>query len=282
MDKADFRTVLLVGDFGSGKRSIVEGYVNKLKKNVRTDQVIEIDFDDILQKTHSNGDFSQIINDIFYVATHNETFEITLVLNNIGHLLNLNCYGNTGFSFVNTLIGAIEEDNLKIIAYVVDGAIIHNDNEIGNILDMNDVREISDQCLIINSADVFTKREDVIKFDEIMSLEFNLIGLKVVDQKGKKLGKVVDYTVDSGSFIIYQLIVQRPITSSFFDPQLTINRSQIVEIDDEKITIKHDKQKVRLPKANSKKDFVPNYVNPFRKPNYSEEDKAESSSSTSE
>jgi len=116
MDKADFRTVLLVGDFGSGKRSIVDGYVDKLKKNVRTDQVIEVDFDDILQKTHSNGDFSQIINDIFYVATHNETFEITLVLNNLGHLLNLNCYGNAGFSFVNTLLNYIEEDNLKIIA----------------------------------------------------------------------------------------------------------------------------------------------------------------------
>ena len=116
MDKSDFRTVLLVGDFGSGKRSIIEGYVNKLNKNVRTDQVIEIDFNDILQKTHSNGDFSQIINDIFYVATHNETFEITLVLNNIGHLLNLNCYGNAGFSFVNTLINYIEEYNLKIIA----------------------------------------------------------------------------------------------------------------------------------------------------------------------
>ena len=116
MSKSDFRSVLLVGDFGSGKRSIIEGYVNKLAKNVKGDKVIEIDFNDILQKTHSNGDFGQIINDIFTVATENETFEITLVLNNIGHLLNLNCYGNTGFSFVNTLTSAIEEDNLKIIA----------------------------------------------------------------------------------------------------------------------------------------------------------------------
>ena len=90
-----------------------------------------------------------------------------------------------GGEIARTTRAIIDPDNLKIIAYVVDGAIIHNDNEIGNILDMNDVREISDQGLIVNSADVFTKREDVIKFDEIMSLEFNLVGLKVVDQKGK-------------------------------------------------------------------------------------------------
>ena len=115
MSKVDSRAVLLVGDFGSGKRSIIEGYVDKLEKNIKKDKVIEIDFNEILKKAHSS-DFGQIINDIFYISTHNESFEITLVLNNIGHLLNLNCYGNAGFSFVNTLIQAIENDNLKIIA----------------------------------------------------------------------------------------------------------------------------------------------------------------------
>ena len=117
MSKSDFRTVMLVGDYGSGKRSIIEGYVDKLNKNARTDQVIAIDFNNILQKSRT-GDFSQIIDDLFFVATHNDEFEITLVMNNLGHLLNLNCYGNAGFSFVNNLIKAIEEDDLKLIATV--------------------------------------------------------------------------------------------------------------------------------------------------------------------
>lgn len=115
MSKVDGRSVLLVGDYGSGKRTIIEGYVDKLEKNVKSEKVISIDFNDIIKKAHS-GDFGQIINDIFYVSTNNESFEITLVLNGIGHLLNLNCYGPAGFSFVNALISAIENDNLKIIA----------------------------------------------------------------------------------------------------------------------------------------------------------------------
>lgn len=118
MDKVDYRTVLLVGDFGSGKRSVIEGYVNKLHKNVRRDKVIEIDFDDICSKTQSGGDFTKIINDVFFAATNNETFEITLVVNRLAHLLNLNCYGNAGFSFVNTLINYIKDNNLKMIATV--------------------------------------------------------------------------------------------------------------------------------------------------------------------
>ena len=117
MNMSDFRTVMLVGDHGSGKRSIIEGYVDKLVKNAKNDQVIAVDFNEILQKSRT-GDFPQIVDDLFYVASHNEGFEIVLVLNNLGHLLNLNCYGNAGFSFVNNLVQSIEEDNLKVIATV--------------------------------------------------------------------------------------------------------------------------------------------------------------------
>lgn len=115
MDKVDYRTVLLVGDFGSGKRSIIEGYVNKLNKNVRRDQVIEVDFDLVLQKTQNGNDFTKIVNDVFSAAVDNREDEIIMVVDRITHLLNLNCYGNAGFSFVNTLVNYIKNYNLKII-----------------------------------------------------------------------------------------------------------------------------------------------------------------------
>ena len=174
----------------------------------------------------------------------------------------------------------IDPESLSVIAYELDTREV-DDPEAGDILMIEDVREFTDDGLIINSTDNLVNREDVIKLDKVMSLGFKLIGLKVVTKDGKKLGKVINYTLDSGSFSIFQLIVQRPFLDAIVDPELTINRSQIVEIDDDKITIKHDKQKVKLPKAGSK-EFVPNYVNPFRKPSYSEEEAAESSSKISE
>ena len=189
---------------------------------------------------------------------------------------------HVGGEIARTKRAIIDPEDLKIIAYTVDGPVIHNDPEVGNILDLNDVREMCEQGMIVDSADVFTNREDVVKLDEIMSLEFDLVGLKVVDQKGKKLGKIVDYTIDSGSFTVYQLIVQRPVMSSFLDPQLTINRSQIVEIDDFKVVIKHSTSqvKVKKPKEAEQEDFVPNFVNPFRKPDYAPDES--NSSKTSE
>ena len=115
MSKTDFRTVLLVGDYGSGKRSVIEGYVDRLEKDMRADRVVEVDFNDILMKAH-NADFSQVINEVLNAASDNNNYNIVVVLNNLGHLLNLNCYGNAGFSFVNTLTKAIEEESLRIIA----------------------------------------------------------------------------------------------------------------------------------------------------------------------
>ena len=188
---------------------------------------------------------------------------------------------HVGGEIARTKRAIIDPEDLKIIAYTVDGPVVHNDPEVGNILDLTDVREMSDQGLIVNSADVFTTQEDVVKLDEIMSLEFDLVGLKVVDQKGKKLGKIIDYTIDSGSFTVYQLIVQRPVMSSFLDPQLTINRSQIVEIDDFKVVIKHSTSQLKVKKQDKARedDFVPNFVNPFRKPDYAPDESSSSKTS---
>ena len=192
-----------------------------------------------------------------------------------------------GGEIARTTKAIIDPEDLMVRAYTLSGAVIDNDPEVGQILDTRDVREYSSEGLIVDSADRFVNQEDVIRIDEIMKLNFDLIGLKVVTSKGKKLGKVVDYTLDSNTFMIYQIIVQRPLMESFIDPQLTINRSQITEIDDYKITIKHDKQQIKVsekPKEKIEEAFEPSYVNPFRKTDYahSEDSIDYNSSSTSE
>lgn len=182
----------------------------------------------------------------------------------------------------------VDPEDLSIMAFELEGPIIR-DPEIGSFLMAEDIRETSNQGLVVDSADRFVNPEDVIRLNEVLELNFNLEGLKVVTKEGKnfkKLGKIIDYTVDSSTLSIFQIIAQRPFMESFVDPQLTINRSQITEVDDFKITIKHDKQKIKVeqPVKETKGDFVPNYTNPFRKPTYSpvEEDMSDNSSSTSE
>ncbi|MBQ7041005.1 hypothetical protein IJN73_02990 [Candidatus Saccharibacteria bacterium] len=156
----------------------------------------------------------------------------------------------------------IDPNDLKIIGFVVGGGVIGG--EIGNILRVESVREYSDIGIIVDSEDVFVSRVDVMKIDEIMSLEFKLTGLKCVTKKGTKLGKIVSYTVDTGNFKIMQIVVQRPVLKSFIDPELLISRNEIVEVDDYKVVVKDEEDKIR--KRATKEDFVPNFINPFRQP----------------
>ena len=136
----------------------------------------------------------------------------------------------------------LDPDRLKISAFRVWGPIIKNDPELGDILDARDVREFSPLGLIIDSAEDFVNSGDVIKIDKCLELNFSMFGLSVVTKKGTKLGKIIDYTVDSDDFSVRQLIVKRPFLKSFSDPELVIPRKEIVEINDYRIIVKDEEQ----------------------------------------
>ncbi|MBR3318898.1 PRC-barrel domain-containing protein [Candidatus Saccharibacteria bacterium] len=161
----------------------------------------------------------------------------------------------------------IDPEKLKIVAFRVSGPVITNDPEIGDILETSDVREFADSGMIIDSAEDFVNPGDVMKLDKIMELNFSLMGLKVETKKGSKLGKIIDYVVDTETFTVLQLVVKRPAVKALIDPELIIPRKQIVEVNDYKIIVKDEEEKIR--KRAEHEDFVPNFVNPFREPDFS-------------
>ena len=154
----------------------------------------------------------------------------------------------------------VDPDSLKIIALRVQGAI---NAEGGNVLDVNSIREFSNIGLVIDSSDELISDNDVVKIAKVIELNFSLLGLKVETKKGSKLGKVIDFTVTNDNLSVQQIIVKRPTVKSFFDSELTIPRSEIVEITDYKIIVRNE-EKVIKERA-LKEDFIPNFVNPFRK-----------------
>ena len=89
--------------------------------------------------------------------------------------------------------------------------------------------------------------------------------MKVESKKGAKLGKVSRYLVNTENFMVQQFVVQRPFMKSFLDPELLIGRSEITKVTNDKIIVKDEEDKIK--KGVAREDFVPNFVNPFRKPN---------------
>ena len=161
----------------------------------------------------------------------------------------------------------VDPEKLKIVAFYVGGPIVKNDPEVGEILESRDVREFSNIGMIVDSEEVFVNQGDVTKLDKILSLNFSLMGLKVETKKGSKLGKIIDFVVDTETFMVHQLIVKRPVMKALLDPELIIPRKEIVEVNDYKIIVKDEEDKIR--KKAVKEEFIPNFVNPFREPDFS-------------
>ncbi|MDO5475184.1 MAG: hypothetical protein Q4F61_02240 [Candidatus Saccharibacteria bacterium] len=155
----------------------------------------------------------------------------------------------------------VDPDNLKIIAFKLAGPRIAKSS--ANILDVRSIREYSNYGIVIDDIDELLEKDDVVKISDVLRLNFALNGLKVETKKGSKLGKIEDYTLTSEDFVVQQLIVKRPMIKSFIDPELTIPRKEIIEITDYKIIVKDEEKTIKI-KA-EKEEFVPNFVNPFRK-----------------
>jgi ATP-dependent Clp protease ATP-binding subunit ClpC len=111
-----YKNVLLVGDYGSGKRSVIEGYCKYLSDKGDDEVVFKLDFSDVLKNATNPSEFDKIVSDIFFIAGSNDVLNMTINIDNIGMLLNSNLYGNAGHSFIHKMIKFIEEYDIKILA----------------------------------------------------------------------------------------------------------------------------------------------------------------------
>ena len=166
----------------------------------------------------------------------------------------------TGSELGRTIKPIINPRELSIVAFELHGINLDYDP---SLLRINDIREIGPMGMIIDSSDELISVSDVIKIKEIYELNFELVGLKVIDDKKRNIGKVTGFTLDASSFFIQQLQVKRPLLKSFGDTEFLIHRSQVVKITDDYLVVKspdiRHKEAVAEPTGQM-------FENPFRKP----------------
>ena len=155
----------------------------------------------------------------------------------------------------------IDPSNLQIIAYRLNNNTYTTEPQLVRIAEL---RELSRIGFIVDSGEDFIMEDDVIKIKEILDLGFNIVNMKVVDEKNNFLGKIVDFTFSLTSFTVQQLIIKRPLLKSFNTSELVVHRNQITAIDDEKITVKSETETKPIKRVEETENFVPNYINPFR------------------
>ena len=159
----------------------------------------------------------------------------------------------------------INPHNLKIVAFYVSGPMVDFKPA---VLFSEDIREFGDMGAIVDSSDNILSPEGMVRLSEVVSYNFVLDGIHVVDEQKHKLGRVENYTLNPGDFMIQQLYLKPTLMKSLSVAHLTVGRDQIVAIDNDKIIVKTPTIKVKIAKkvkATELPDAVP-FENPFRKP----------------
>jgi len=164
----------------------------------------------------------------------------------------------TGGRLASTQKPIINPSNLKIVAFEVEGQLL---SERPALLRVDDIREMGRVGMIVNSNDEFIGVHDVIKIEKLYELGFPLVGMVVIDETRRRLGKVEDYTVDTDSFVIQQLNIHRGFFKGLTDTGLLISRHQIIEINDNEIVVKSGAQKSISPVMQASRT---EFINPFR------------------
>lgn len=135
----------------------------------------------------------------------------------------------------------VNPDNLKIEGLYCEDT----KNKELLILLVHDIREISRIGLIVNDHDVLSEPDDLIRLQQTIAIDYNLFGKAVYTIKKIRLGKVKDFSLDTGAFYVQKLYVERPILKSLTTGQLGIDRDQVTETTNRRVIVQDPLQPKR-------------------------------------
>lgn len=147
----------------------------------------------------------------------------------------------TGGQVATAVEPIINPNNLKVEGFYCDDRF----EKTQLILLTQDIRDRVRNGFVINDHEVLADPEELIRLQSVLKLQFSLIGKPVVTVNKKRLGKVNDYAVDDGALYVQKIYVGQSIVKSLTGGNLSIDRSQIVEITDKKIVVQDPLKPVR-------------------------------------
>lgn len=134
-----------------------------------------------------------------------------------------------------TLLPIILPEKLEIIAFYCAGKEWNRGQEA--VLLIQDIRQISKSSLVIDSIEDIANPSEIVRLAKLQENPFALMGVRVYNESGQKLGRVEEYTVNLETFQIQKLYLkQSPLKSLLLD-NLVIDRAQILEVTQKQITV---------------------------------------------
>lgn len=128
----------------------------------------------------------------------------------------------------------INPNNLRIVAF--DCFVMKDRKEL--VLFIDDIRETNRDGVIVDSYESLMPTDDLVRLQELRKIGFELTGKKVITDKKRKVGRVVDFTVDDTNYFITKIYIRPTLSKSLLSGNLIVDRSQVVEVTDKVVVVK--------------------------------------------
>ena len=139
----------------------------------------------------------------------------------------------TGTAVARIVRPIINPNNLKIEGFICRDSL--SGQEL--VLVYQDIRELLPQGFVIDDHDVLVLPEDLVRLQDMIELNFQLIGMPVYTTGKERLGKVDDFATEIETMFVQKFYVSQSVFKAFTGGQLSVDRNQIVEITKSKIVI---------------------------------------------
>ena len=106
-----------------------------------------------------------------------------------------------------------------------------------NILLTSNIRELNLEQALIDDVDAFSAKSELPRLEEVLSIDYQLLGKRVQTRSQKNLGKVEEYVFDSIEFKIQKIYIHQPMWRNINGQTLIVDRRQILEVNDKHIVV---------------------------------------------
>lgn len=137
-------------------------------------------------------------------------------------------------AFVRDLV--IDPENGKVVGFLLSPGRNH-------VISPVDVVAWGDS-LKVHNHDVIVESGDILRVQEILGRRAPVFGAKVVTEKGKNLGRVVDMAIDTSDFSLTKIYVAKLFLGILKLSTRLISARNIIEIKGNKVIVKDDEEKV--------------------------------------
>jgi sporulation protein YlmC with PRC-barrel domain len=103
-----------------------------------------------------------------------------------------------------------------------------------------DVLGYLDDALVVPDQHVLQAEDDLVRVKQLAGNRTGLIGLKVISDKGKRLGSVGDAEIDTDGHFLAKIHVRPGWWQRLFTHALIIPREQIVKLTPDRVVVRYD------------------------------------------